>query len=120
MARELVAVTVLEGSFGDYGAGDADVTMTVPHVVNKQYHVLQEGDIVVAHNTQAGAQTVTFDSVADPETGRSGDITTYSIGIDEYAAFGPFTFRGWRQPTTGWLHYEASHVDVLLGVLRKA
>lgn len=120
MAREPVTVTVLEGSFGDYGAGDADVTMTVPHVANMAYHVLQEGDIVVAHNTEAGAQTITFSSVADLETGRSGDITTYSIGIGEYAAFGPFTFRGWRQPTTGWLHYQVTHIDVLLGVLRRA
>lgn len=117
--RTLVVHTILEGAFGDYGADEADITMAAADNANGNYHFLHRGDIVVAHNTTGGALTITFSSVAT-DTGRTGDITAYSIGAGEIAMFGPFNYRGWRQGSTGWLHYTASAVGVTLGVIREA
>lgn len=117
MARTPLVVTTLEGAYGDYGAGEADITMAAADIAVQNDFTLNEGDIVFAHNTSGGALTVTINSVAD-EKGRTGDITTYSVGAGEYAAFGPFTRPGWVQ-TTGKLHLEASGVAVKLGVLRQ-
>lgn len=120
MARTALTVTTLEGAFGDYGANEADITMAAADVANgNSIDGLKEGDIVIAYNSDVGAQTVTFTSVADPSTGRTGDITAYSIGASEYAAFGPFKSRGWRQ-SDGDLYIDASDAGVLLGVLRQA
>ncbi|MBU2249525.1 MAG: hypothetical protein KKD77_22450 [Gammaproteobacteria bacterium] len=111
-----MTVTTMEGAYGDYGANEADVAMAAADVGNGNYWVLKEGDVLLAHNTNVGAQTITIASVAD-KYGRSGNIAAYSIGADEYAVFGPFQFHGWRQ-TTGWIHVDAASADVLLGVLR--
>jgi len=118
MPRTLVVHTTMLGAYGTYGANLADITMAAADVGNKQYISLVEGDILIAHNTGAGAQTVTIDSVASPTTGRTGSITTYSIGIGEYAVFGPFRLRGWG--SSGLLNFEADSADVLFGVLRQA
>lgn len=116
-ARTELTVTTLEGAYGDYGVNDADVTMAGADVANGNTFTLNEGDILIAHNTNVGAQTVTIDSVADVY-GRTGDITTYSLAADDYAAFGPFKRPGWAQ-TGGQLHVDATHAEVLLGVLRQ-
>lgn len=118
MARTLLTVTTLEGAYGDYGAGDADITMAAADAAQGNAFVLREGDILFADNTTGGALTVTIDSVAD-DRGRTGDITAYSIGAGEYAAFGPFGRPGWAQPSTYYLHVDASAVGVKLGVLRQ-
>lgn len=118
MARTDLVVSVLEGSFGDYGANQADVTMAAADIVDKNQFTLHEGDIVVVHNTNVGVQTVTIESSPDM-CNREQDITTYSLAADDYAAFGPFKGHGWTQPADGQLYLEASAVDVLLGVLRQ-
>lgn len=120
MPRTAVVVTTLEGAFGNYGVNEADITMAAADIGNQNYHVLQEGDIIFVHNTDVAEKTITINSVADLETGRTGDITAYALAADDYAAFGPFTFRGWRQPTTGWLHWEGNDADIKIGVLRIA
>lgn len=73
-------------------------------------------ELLLVHNGNAGAQTVTITSVADDKN-RTGDITTYSIGIGEYALFGPFKKAGWAQ-STGLLHFAATAADVEFLVLR--
>jgi len=73
-------------------------------------------EIILVRNDNVGAQTVTIESAVD-EKNRVGNITTYSVGIGEYAAFPPFPVVGWRQ-TTGYLMLEASAADVSFAILR--
>ena len=58
---------------------------------------------------------MTITSSVDSD-GRTGDITTYSMGAGEYAVFGPFDLDGWVQ--TDWkLYFEASNAEVFFGVI---
>lgn len=99
-----------------YTANAADLTMTAADPVNKQQVKLtREGDIIVAHNTGGSPATVTITSTADA-LGRTGDITTYSLGAGEYAVFGKFQSQGWVQ-SDGNLYFEASSADVKFGVI---
>lgn len=117
MARQShIPLTALGTKTDDYSAGAADLTMTAADTVNKEEVALTGNELVVAHNTNAGAQTVTVSSVVD-DMGRTGDITTYSLAADDYAVFGPFGLQGWRQ-SDGSLYFEASHADVKLGVVK--
>jgi len=75
-------------------------------------------ELILVRNDNVGAQTVTIESRVDTFN-REGDITTYSVGIGEYAVFGPFPIEGWRQ-TTGYLTLAASAADVSFAILRLA
>lgn len=99
-------------------ANDADITFTAsgadyadgaafPHTGK---------EIILVRNDNVGAQTITISSVVD-EKKRSGDITTYSIGAGEYAAFGPFPVDGWRQ-ADGDMNIEFSEADLYVAILR--
>ncbi len=99
-------------------ANAADVTMTAGDVANLNQFTLAKGDILLAHNTGVSAYTITITSEPDPY-GRNGDITTYSIGAGEIAAFGEFELQGWRQ-SDGKLYLNVSNAAVTLGVLRKS
>jgi hypothetical protein len=77
---------------------------------------LTGNEILLVHNGNVGAQTVTISSVVD-DLNRTGDITTYSLAAGEYAAFGPFKEKGWRQ-STGLIHIAASATDVEFAVLK--
>lgn len=91
--------------------------MTAADATNKEQFVASDKDIVVAHNTGAGARTVTVTSVADAGNSRTGDIAAYSIGAGEYAAFGPFNRQGWMQ-TNGYIYIEAEHAEVKFGAIK--
>ena len=73
-------------------------------------------EVLIVRNGNVGAQTVTVTSVADDHN-RTGDITAYSLGPNEYAVFPFFVLSGWQQ-TTGLLHIAASAADVEFAVLR--
>jgi len=77
---------------------------------------LTGNEILLVHNGNVGAQTVTISSVKD-DLNRTGDITTYSIGAGEYAVFGPFKEKGWKQ-STGLIHIAASAADVDFAVIK--
>jgi len=116
MARTDVSVTDLIGAYGDYSVANvADLTWQVADIVNDNQVLLKEGDILLFWNQGVGAQTVTINSV--DLYGRTGDITAYSVGIDEIAHFGPVKAPGWRQ-TDSYLYFEASTVDIYWCVLR--
>ncbi len=70
--------------------------------------------MILVHNTNAAPQTITVISVA--RNGRTGDITTYSIGIDELAMFGPFDPVGWNQ-SDGRVHIDGSDALVLVAAI---
>lgn len=74
-------------------------------------------EILLVHNANAAAKTVTVTSVADPVTKRTGDITAYSVGIGEYAVFPQFQMLGWAN-SSGKIHIAASAADVEFLVLR--
>jgi len=73
-------------------------------------------EIILVRNDNVGAQTITIESKADAKN-REGDITTYSIGASEYAAFGPFPVDGWRQ-SDGDMNFAVSAADLYLAVIR--
>jgi hypothetical protein len=73
-------------------------------------------EILLVRNDNVGAQTVTITSVED-KYGRTGNITTYSVGSGEYAAFPQFPKDGWAQ-ADGQLYFAASAADVYFAVLR--
>lgn len=117
MARAILTKTTALGKWGNYAvANAADLTMAAANVSDKNQFVASGNDLVVAHNTGGSAYTVTITSVADPVTGRTGDVTTYSVGAGEYAVFGPFSQRGWSQ-STGYIYLEASNAAILFGVV---
>lgn len=74
-------------------------------------------ELLLIRNDNAAPQTVTIDSVPAKRTSRTGDIETYSIGIGEYAVFGPFSDDGWQQ-TTGSINGEVSAADLSLAILK--
>jgi len=118
MARLTLVKTAAPGNFPAIQptANSLDVAMVVTVLVNKAQFSASGKDLVFAHNTGAGAGTVTINSVADPKNNRTGDITAYSIGAGEYAVFGPFSREGWVQ-TDGNVYLEASTTDVKFGVV---
>lgn len=80
--------------------------------------VITGKELLLVRNGAVTAQTVTISSVAD-EKGRTGDVTTYSIGASEYAVFGPFKKAGWAQAADGnKLYFAASAATVEFAVLR--
>jgi len=117
MARQShTPLTALGTKTDDYSAGAADLTMTAADVANKESVTMTGNELVIAHNTGVGAQTVTVSSVVDDQ-GRTGDISTYSLAADDYAVFGPFGTEGWRQ-SDGALYFEADSADVKFGVVK--
>ena len=120
MARLALTSQTLPGSYPalPLTANAVDVTFTAAGAsfADGAGFTLTGGEILLVKNGNAGAQTVTITSVAD-DLKRTGDITTYSIGIDEIAVFGPFEIKGWRQ-ADGKLYIAASATDVSFAVLK--
>ena len=115
--RTALALISPPGTYpGVIAADAADFTWEAADNVNGNEVVLSEGEIVLVRNDDAGAQTVTFHSVAD-EFNRTGDITDYSLGPGEYAMFGPFKVPGWAQPGN-LLHINASTATVMFAVIK--
>jgi len=114
MARTTLTPKTLPGSYPSLQppAGSLTVTEAAPGTASDgvQVTLVPKKTILMARNTNAGAQTVTITSAAD-SMGRTGDITTYSIAAGGIAFFGPFETDGWRQ-SDGNLYAVASHIDV--------
>lgn len=114
------AITVQQmlGPFAAYGAGTADFTFAAGTITDGDTFVCTGKEILVVQNTDAGAVTITITSVAD-EKNRTGDITTYSVGAGEFAAFsiGLTNSLGWKS-TTGKVRITVSDADLKVAVLR--
>lgn len=98
------------------GALEAEIDMEAGDDVNGNDVDCTGNELVVLHNTDVGAQTVTLTAAPD-EVGRSGAITAYSIPADGYAIFGPFPTNGWRQSDSK-LYIDVSDPAVEIGILR--
>lgn len=103
------------------GAGAAAFTMAAADNVNGNSFPHTGREIIIARNKDAGAQTVTLTSVANPADNRTGDITTYSLPIGSvtptYAIFGPFPVNGWRQ-SDGNFYLTASSANIEFAIIR--
>lgn len=120
MARSTLTPQTLQGNkVTAYAVAEsADITYEVTTgllTVNGDQFVSSGNDIVICRNDQAGAQTITFYTAVDPY-GLSDEISAYSIGIGEYAIFGPFQTVPWRQ-TDGNVYLGTSHADVLIAII---
>ena len=116
MARASLTPKTALGSYGNYSvANSADLAMAAANASDLNQFVASGNDLIFAHNTGSSAYTVTISSVAD-SYGRTGDITTYSLGAGEYAVFGPFKLTGWMQ-TDGKIYLAASNAEVKFGVV---
>ena len=113
MARQTLTKVSALGTFPTLPltANSVDLTFVAADATNKEQFVSSGKDLVLAYNSGVSTRTVTFTSVAHPKTGRTGDITTYSMQAGEYAVFGPFEREGWQQ-ADGNIYMEASHADV--------
>ncbi len=102
MAATKLTKFVAIGSYGIYDtvAKNATLLNTAGGALNDadnangNYFQSSGFDLVLVDNPTGGALTITFSSVNDPWA-RTSDITAYSIGAGECAAFGPFKTDGW-------------------------
>ena len=117
MARAALTVQTAKTPFEAISAGGADFTFVASDGSGNSY-VSTGKELLIAFNDGTAAYTVTIDSVAD-EKNRTGDITSYSLAVGDYAAFtvGMTNDKGWKQ-TGGVIHVDASNVGVKLAVLR--
>ncbi len=116
----ITALTVQEvkGPFATISANGADFTFAAGDASNTNNFVCTGRDLVLAYNSGVSSRTVDIASVAD-EKGRSGSISTYSLGAGEYAVFGVglTNSKGWKQ-TDGTITLTPSHADVKFAILR--
>jgi hypothetical protein len=99
-------------------ANGADVVFTAAGVdfADGAAFPLTERELLLVRNANVGAQTVTVSSVVDGHN-RTGDITAYSLGAGEVAAFFFNRAEGWRA-SDGKAVIEASAADVEFAVVR--
>jgi len=119
MARATLTRTTILGPYPTLqpAADSLDVVMTACDVANGNQFVLDGPMILIVQNTDgASARTFTLTSLADPMN-RTGDVTAYSVGIGEIAAFYFGQVAGWRQ-TDGYLYLSGSNAALKFGIIR--
>ena len=94
----------------------ADYTYAAADTPNGNRFVHTGHELLLVSNVNAGAKTITIAGKAD-ELGRTGAITAYSVGIAEFAVFGPFSAEAFRQ-ADGYVWIDTEHIDVKLAVVR--
>ena len=125
MARVLVAAQTPPGAFPSLPVtpGSRALSEQAADTSLGNYTTIVSGKtLVLAHNTDLGAHTVTFTSVVDGQN-RSGDITAYSIAAGVTALFGPFvtTPVGWSQASpAGSLWMDANDPTIKWIVITQA
>lgn len=91
------------------------VTMTAANTTDKNQFVCSGDDLLIVQNSGATPYTVTITSVADPRTGRVGDVTALSLAAGEIRVF-RLSAIGWKQ-TDGYVYLEANNASVKFGVV---
>lgn len=110
MARTQLTPVTVGWQDADVSANELDYTWTAADDVNGNAFAPTGKEILLARNTDVGAQTVTIPA-ADDAIGREGEITAYSIGAGEEARFGRFRPSDWAQ-NDGNVHVDASDAAV--------
>ena len=67
-------------------------------------------ELIIIRNSTGGALTVTLESIAD-DLRRTGDITTYTVGIGLFSCFWVGALPGWNQAGQFFLKSSASTMD---------
>lgn len=116
MSRTNIAAQTLLGAYPALPVTPSSDVTEVPGDVGNgnTTPIVNLKTIVIAHNINVAAKTVTFASVVDDKN-RTGDITSYSIAAGKYKIFGPFATAGWSN--AGNLDINTNHADVLLAVV---
>ena len=116
MARVLVAAQTLPGSYPTLPVtpGSNLSEQAVDPGLGNYTPLVSGKTVVLVHNTNVGAQTITFTSIADT-FGRTGDITAYSLSAGAQRFFGPFKLVGWTNG--GQLWFTASDASVKVAVV---
>lgn len=81
-----------------------------------QEAAFDEGAVLHAKNTGAGAPTVTVYSAPGKLTGRIDNITAEAIAAGAQRVYGPFTKDGWQQ-ANGKLKFLGSTADISFAIL---
>lgn len=117
MARTTISAQTFPGNYPvlPFDAGEADLVETaVDDPTDRETPLIDGKTVVLAHNTDTVAQTITIASAADTFN-RFGDITAYSIAAGKIARFGPFKTAGWA--VSGKLNIDVSDPLVRLAVI---
>lgn len=118
MTRATLTKTAVVGPYPTLqpAANSLDVIFAAANPTDKEQFVMSGNDVLLVHNTDvSNAYTFTVTSVAD-ERNRTGDITTYSVGAGEIAAFKFTAQKGWMQ-SGGYCFIEASNAAMKFAVL---
>lgn len=117
MARTAITPQNVPGSYpGTIAANGADFTWAAADVTNKNQFISTGRELLLVKNDDVAAQTITINSAQDPYK-RTGDISSYSLGIAEFAVFGPFPVLGWIQSDSN-IYLEASSANIKFAVLK--
>jgi hypothetical protein len=108
----VLAKTTLLGPWSQVGIA---VTMT-PSAGGGGDSFVASGDmILIARNSGAVERTITITSVADPVTGRMGNVTAQALAAGEIRAFRLLPV-GWSN--AGSIAIATSHAEVIIGILQ--
>jgi hypothetical protein len=113
MAR--VTITPTPGT-GQYPTAGVALTEVACDPVNFNQFVASGRDLLIARNTDVGAQTVTLRSVAD-DKGRTGDITAESIPAGGLHIFGPLAKSYWAQ-ANGFINVDGASANIKFSVVQ--
>lgn len=113
---EITKQTPLGPYPGTIAAEALDITWTAGDVANGNDFTCTGRELILVRNDDAGAQTFTVDSVPGAES-REGDLTAYSVGIDEYAAFWVGNIIGWKQ-SDGKVHIAPASANLFFAIIK--
>lgn len=112
MATTVLAKTTMPGPYDTDGVA---ITWQAGDDVDGNHFLSTGKEILLVRNDDAGAQTVTVTSTADPQ-GRTGDITADSIAAGAYAVYQEFPVSGWRN-SDGEVVVTPSDANLFFAVL---
>lgn len=99
---------------GFYSTTGTALTMTAGNVGGDEF-AAKSDLILVAHNTGGSTYTITITSVADPVTGRTGNVSAQNIAAGEIRIF-RLTNIGWRA-ADGNIDITVSNAAVRVGII---
>lgn len=118
MAATTLTPIVPKGPYpGTVAANALDIALAALDDVNGNDFVGSGDDLLIVYNASASqAETFTLDSKPGREA-READISAYSLGQDELAAFRFSDLTGWAD-TVGKINITGSSDDLKVAVLR--
>jgi len=117
-APTAIVVQQVKGPFDAVVAGGFDFTWAASTLTDGDTFVCTGREVLLVQNTTAGALTITVTSVSD-EKGRSGDITSYSVGANGFSIIpvGLTNSQGWKS-AAGTVRITCSAITLKVAVLR--